>query len=259
MWQWLQDHRRKAILSVPFPAEWETVLGNIAYFQRCSEEERRQLRELVQVFVAEKTWEGCGGLTLTDSIRVTIAAEACLMILNLPHDLYSKVDSILVYPTTVVTPERSLGVFEVPHMPTRAGTPILGEAQLRGPVILVWDSVKQSARHPGSGHNVVYHEFAHKLDMLDGAVNGTPPLHGAEQYKEWAEICGREFSKLRADSESGKRTFIDSYGATNEAEFFAVITEEFFDQPISLQKHHKDLYEILQKFYQQDPALRINS
>ena len=255
MWHWVRDHRRQKILEVPFPPEWEAVLrDNVAHYRRLGGDERRHLRDLVQVFVAEKHWEGCGGLALTDEIRVTIAAEACLMILALPHDVYRGVESILVYPSAVVAPERRLGVFEVATEPLPGPMPILGQAHLRGPVILVWDSVRQSARHPEGGHNVVYHEFAHKLDMLDGEANGTPPLESREQYARWVEICTRELVRLRAEADAGLPTFLDAYGATNEAEFFAVITEEFFDRPAALIEHHPDLYGILREFYRQDPA-----
>ena len=254
MWTW-QDHRRKKILENPFPPEWESILlRNVKHFRRLSEEKRKHLRELVQVFVAEKNWEGCGGLAMNDEIRITIAAQACLLVLELPHDLYSGVDSIFVYPTTVIIPERPIGVFERPGTIRQGSTPILGEAHLRGPVILVWDSVLQMARHPESGHNVVYHEFAHKLDMADGRIDGTPPLENKEQYEQWTKICSKEFLQLRARSSGGRPTFLDSYGAVNEAEFFAVITEQFFDQPEALKRYHPELYAVLRAFYRQDPV-----
>ena len=255
MWHWVRDRRRQRILETPFPPEWEAVLrDSVARYALLGDGDRRHLRDLVQVFVAEKHWEGCGGLALTDEIRVTIAAEACLMVLALPHDLYRNVDSILVYPSTVVAPERRPGVFEIATGPVPAPMPILGQAHLRGPVILVWDAVRKSARHPEGGHNVVYHEFAHTLDMLDGEANGTPPLETREQYARWVEVCTREFLRLRAEADAGRDTFLDAYGATNEAEFFAVITEEFFDRPAALLEHHPDLYAVLRAFYRQDPA-----
>jgi Mlc titration factor MtfA (ptsG expression regulator) len=257
MWHWIRDHNRRTILETPFPESWEKLLiSSVVHYQRLNVAERKQLRDLIQVFIAEKNWEGCGGLDLNDEIQVTIAGLACLMILSLPHDLYKNVESIFIYPSTVVRPDRLPGVFEVPRSPLSAAEPILGEAYLRGPVILVWDSVRSSARHPESGHNVVYHEFAHKLDMLDGRADGTPPLANTDQYRQWVEVCAKEYLQLRADAQKGIPTFLDSYGATNEAEFFAVITEQFFDRPAMLEKHHKNLYEILRSFYRQDPALR---
>ena len=252
---WLRDHRRETILKTPFPAAWDGLLRqNVVHYRRLKEDQRHSFQDLIRIFVAEKHWEGCGGLELTDEIRVTIAAQACLLILALPHDFYRNVDSILIYPSTIVPPERNLGVFEVPRAPMNGPMPILGEAHQRGPVILAWDSVKRAARHPETGHNVVYHEFAHALDSLDGGFNGTPPLTGREEYARWAKVCEREFLDLRARSAKGERTFLDPYGATNEAEFFAVATEYFFDRPTEMDRHHAELYNVLRDFYRQDPA-----
>lgn len=255
MWHWLRDQRRKALLEAPFPPAWEAVLEkNVPHVRRLSAEAAQRLRDLIQVFVAEKRWEGCAGLEMTDEIRVTIAAQACLLVLELPHDLYVGVDSILVYPTTVVVPERQPRFFEVPRELGRGPTPILGEAHLHGPVILVWDSVLENARHPEHGHNVTYHEFAHKLDMLDGPADGTPPLESEAQRQRWITVCEREFLRLREMKEKGEQTFLDGYGAVNEAEFFAVVTEQFFDQPVEMKQLHPELYELLSGFYRQDPA-----
>jgi Mlc titration factor MtfA (ptsG expression regulator) len=257
MWHWIRDHHRKKILDAPFPAAWDGyVTKAVPQDALFSAEEKKHLRELVQVFVAEKHWEGCGGLILTDEIRVTIASQACLLILALPHDLYTNVDSILIYPSSVLMPEQHLGVFEIRQAPVHGPVPILGQAHVQGPVIVVWDAIQQDFQHPEHGHNVVYHEFAHTLDMLDGQADGTPPLDGSEQYKRWATVCEREFLRLRALAHTGKRTFLDAYGAVNEAEFFAVATEQFFDRPEALQRHSSDLYEVLREFYRQDPARR---
>ena len=119
-------------------------------------------------------------------------------------------------------------------------------------MILVWDAVLHGARHPEQGHNVVYHEFAHKLDMLDGTADGTPPLADRDQFDEWVVVCSREFLRLRHLADKGHKTFLDPYGAKNEAEFFAVVTEEFFDRPLALQKHAPDLYQVLSAYYRQD-------
>jgi Mlc titration factor MtfA (ptsG expression regulator) len=219
-------------------------------------DEIARLHDFIQIFVAEKTWEGCGGLAMSDEVRVTISAQAGLLVLGLPHQYFHNVQSILVYPSTVVTPERAQGSFGVIREVVRTGVPILGQAQLRGPVLLVWDAVKQNARHPERGHDVVYHEFAHKLDMLDGAVDGTPPLASREAIARWREVCGREFNELRDDVAKAKKTFLDAYGATNEAEFFAVATEQFFNRPAQMLKEEPDLYDLLRDFYQQDTAGR---
>ena len=257
MFHWLRDHRRDAARQRPFPSGWEAVVrANLAHYAMLDEAERRELQVMIQVFLEEKQWEGCGGLVLSDEIRVTIAAQACLLQLGLPHDYYRNVESILVYPSTVVVPEHRPGVFERVDGALEAPVPILGEAFARGPVVLVWDAVLRGARHPEQGHNVVYHEFAHQLDMLDGSADGTPPLADPAQLAQWVEVCSREFKRLRTLSEMGRRTFLDAYGATNEAEFFAVVTEEFFDRPLLLQNHSPELYGVLSAYYRQDPAKR---
>ena len=258
MWHWFRDYRRKKTLSTPFPGEWERhIQDNIQYYQHLNDDEKKRLRDLVQIFIAEKDWLGCNGLELTDKIRVIIAAHACIMILALPNDYYRNVNSIYVYPTTVVSPERPIGFFEIATAPVRGPMPILGEAQHRGPVLLVWDAVKRETRHPEHGHNVVYHEFAHKLDMLDGSADGTPPLATAEEYQRWSEVCSREYEELCDKVDHGEPTFLDSYGSTDETEFFAVATEYFFTRPGEMKHHHPNLYRVLQDFYRQDPARKV--
>jgi len=258
MWNWFRDYRRKKILADPFPREWERYIqNNIPYYQHLNDEEIKRLQDLIQIFIAEKHWLGCDGLELTDEIRVIIAAHACLMILALPNDYYRNVESIYVYPSTILSPESPPGFFEVSKTPARGPMPILGEAHHRGPVILVWDAVKRETRHPEHGHNVVYHEFAHKLDMLDGSADGTPPLTTPEEYQRWSEVCSQEYFELCDKVEDGQPTFFDSYAATNEAEFFAVVTENFFSNPENMKHYHPKLYQVLQSFYRQDPAQKV--
>jgi Mlc titration factor MtfA (ptsG expression regulator) len=220
--------------------------------------QRARLRALIQVFIAEKHWESAGGLELTDEIRVTISAQACLLLLGLPHNYYRNVTSIIVYPSTVVPPQRQPGFFENALTPLEAAQPIIGQAVRRGPVIIVWDAALHGGRHPSSGHNVIYHEFAHKLDMLDGAADGTPPLRDRAEYHDWVQVCSREYLRLKHDTEKGKKSFLNAYGSTNEAEFFAVATEQFFDQPRLMMAHAPDLYRVLQAYYRQDPAERVS-
>jgi Mlc titration factor MtfA (ptsG expression regulator) len=243
-------------LEEAFPAEHVAVLErNVPRYLRLDADAQRRLRELVQVFVAEKNWEGCGGLVLTEEMKVTIAAQACLLVLELPHRMYENVESILVYPSTVVRPEPSPGVFVRPRELVVSGPIALhGEAHSRGPVVLSWDRVLCDRSRPRDGHNLVYHEFAHKLDLLDGHADGTPPLATREERKRWAEVCERVFLDLRARAEQGEPTFIDQYGAINEAEFFAVVTEHFFEQPVELEQARPELYDVLKGFYRQDPA-----
>ena len=257
MFHWLRDHRRKEILKEPFPVKWREILKErVTHYSFLNSDEKIYLEQLVQVFIAEKNFEGCNGLEITDEIRVVISSEACLLILGLPHDLFRKLVTILVYPSTVVTPPSKVGVFTQGPLLEQPRTAISGQAFRRGPVILVWDAVKRGARHPEFGHNVVYHEFAHLLDMLDGTADGTPELHSQDQYRMWAKIFSKEFLDLRRKSKKGKKTFLDPYGAKNEAEFFAVATEFFFDKPVKMQKTHKALYDVLAGFYLQDTAER---
>lgn len=257
IFKWLKERRRKEILKTPFPEEWRQIIeSRVFHYQYLNQEEKHHLEQMIQVFVEEKNFEGCGGITLTDEIIITISSEACMLLLGLGHNLYKKLDSILVYPSTVVTPETSASVFSGITEISRDSTPILGQAFMGGPVILVWDAVKQGAKHP-DGHNVVYHEFAHIIDMYDGRADGTPLLSSKSQYKKWAEICTREFTELKERSRRGKKSFLNSYGATNEPEFFAVATEYFFEKPVKMKQKHPSLYTLLQSFYNQDPAARM--
>ncbi|PLX93335.1 MAG: hypothetical protein C0620_07770 [Desulfuromonas sp.] len=260
MFDWFRKRRRKKLTQAAFPPAWEEIIRrNVAHDAMLTDAERAQLRALIQVFIAEKQWEGAGGLEVDDEIRVTISAQACLLLLGLPHNYYRNVQSIIVYPTTVVPPQRTPGFFERPSIQVDRQSPILGQAFLQGPVIIIWDAALREGRHPESGHNVIYHEFAHKLDMLDGTADGTPPLNNRAEYRDWVDICSREYQRLKSDAATGRKSFLNAYGATNEAEFFAVATEQFFDQPRALITQAPDLYRVLQDYYQQDPLRRVTA
>lgn len=256
MLEWWHERKRAKILATPFPAEWEAhLVRNVAHYARLDDEQRARLRELVQVFIAEKHWEGCGGLTLTDEMRVTIAAQACLLVLELPHRMYREVESIFVYPGVVKRPEQAQGVFmRSRDLIAQGAVALAGEAHVRGPVVLAWDRVLRGGQRPCDGENLVYHEFAHKLDMLDGSPDGTPPLRNREELQRWVAACEAAFLELQRRTARGEPTLLDSYGATNEAEFFAVATEHFFDRPGELRRVLPDLYQVLASFYRQDPA-----
>ncbi len=213
--------------------------------------ERARLEEIISYLLGHKRWEAAVGFELTDEIRVLIAAQAGLLVLGLDEgDSYADVSTIIVHPTTVVQHGRRAG----PARGTVADGPIalLGQAHYRGPVIIAWDAARRDARHPRRGHNVVYHEFAHMLDMLDGVVDGTPPLDEAT-LAEWVDVFTRHYEELRAGAAG---PLLRSYGATNPGEFFAVATEVFFDQPGEMQREKSDLYRLLADFYRQDPAER---
>lgn len=256
IFRWLDERRRKRLLETPFPEAWKRLLSrNMVHFGYLNADEQRRLCELVQLFVLDKSWEGCNGLELTDEIRVTIAGQACLLVLELDHVLYANVETILVYPSTFVPRRTEEAIFALPGI-VHPMMPLLGEAHQRGPVILTWDAVRRSGRHPELGHNVVYHEFAHKLDMMDGAVDGVPPLGDRQEYERWERVCKAEYERLRALSDAGEEGVLDPYGSTDQAEFFAVVTEAFFDTPIELAREYPALYEVLSGFYRQDTAAR---
>jgi Mlc titration factor MtfA (ptsG expression regulator) len=240
-------------LSEPFPEHWRDVLRrSVVHYARLPDDLRRRLEERVQVFVAEKNWEGVGGLEVTDEMRVTIAAQACLLVLAFDDEYYDHVLSILIYPTAFVTRDVQI---------TRAGVVIqdrearLGEAWYRGPVIVSWEDALAGGRQTDPGHNLVLHEFAHQLDMLGGRdLDGTPPLPSRELAARWADVMEAEYQQLRRDCRSHRRRpLLDCYGATNRAEFFAVATETFFERPTALSSRHPELYDILAAYYRQDP------
>lgn len=249
---WLKRRRRRRLRSAPFPTSWSGILErNVPYQRLLSEEARRELQGNIQVFVAEKSFEGCGGLQMTDEIRVTIAAQACLLLLHRETDFYPTLRSIVVYPSAYVAPVTE----SVGHGVVREGVSVrLGESWHRGAVVLAWDSVLHGAADIHDGRNVVLHEFAHQLDQEEGAADGAPVLPRRSMYVAWARVLGAEYARLQHDVERGRTSVLDQYGATNPAEFFAVATECFFEKAASLQRQHPELYEELKLFYRQDPA-----
>ena len=255
IFSWLRRRRRQKMLARPFPPEWHHyLLQNVAHYKYLSEAEQARLRDDLRIFIAEKTWEGCGGLEMTDEIKVTIAAQACLLVLGREHDYYSRVQSILVYPQAYLVPSRETG----PGGLVLEGTAdLIGEAHYRGPVVLSWEDVLYEGRHPRSGRNVVFHEFAHQLDMMDGAIDGTPPLEDRAQYRRWQKVMTAEYQRLIEESEQGHATLLDQYGTKDEGEFFAVATECFFCRPAAMARRHRQLYDLLREYYRQDPAARL--
>lgn len=251
MFPFSKKARRDALRELPTPEAWRAIVDrNVPYARLLDGGDRRELEGLVQVFLAEKRFEGCGGLSVTDEMRVTIAAQACLLLLHRETDVYPDLDTILVYPHPYRAPDRrSVGPVV---MESEGGR--LGESWTRGVVVLAWDHVN-AATHPAQqGHNLVLHEFAHQLDAEDGSVDGAPPLGGRARYAAWARVLGEEYAELAARLHDGLATDIDPYGATNPAEFFAVVTEMFFEKAAELARAHPELYAELATFFRQDPA-----
>ncbi len=249
----LKEKRREKLRNQPFPAEWlEIIHKNVPYFRRLPPEDREELQGHIQVFLHEKNFEGCGGLDLTDEIRVTVAAQASILLLHRKADYYPRLKSVLIYPHAYVARgvRRNQDGMLFVQDEARAG-----ESWGLGTLVLSWEDVKKSAADVHDGHNVVLHEFAHQLDAEDGASDGAPHLPKRSMYVAWARVLGHEYEQLLSDLEHHRRNCIDSYGATNPAEFFAVVTECFFDKPVQLRKKHPELYEQLKLFYRQDPVV----
>jgi MtfA peptidase len=252
MWREVWGGRRRSRRTA-LPPGWEDITeAAIAHWELLDEAERAELGELMELLMRTKRWEAARGFELTDEIRVVIAAQASLLILGLGVEYYRAVSSIIVHPTTMtlrgVRPGPAAGVV------TDAPLAILGQAQhQRGPVVIAWDAARADARHPERGHNVVFHEFAHKLDMLDDLVDGTPPLPDHTARERWIEVCTAEYRLLRA---GGGGHLLRAYAMVNPGEFFAVATEVFFDLPGELLVQKPALYGVLRDFYRQDPARR---
>lgn len=247
---WLKNRRRRRLLQTPLPESWDAHWERIAVYRVLPEKQRGRLRDAARIFVSEKTFEGCKGLEVTEEMQVTIATLACVLVLGLADQYFDHVYTILVYPSGFLVPrQRPVGG----DVALETQTDVVGEAHYRGPVLLSWDEVEQAARLPGDGYNPVYHEFAHQLDMQSGEADGVPPLP-RELRARWQEVMGREYKKLCRAADRGRRTLLDPYGATDPAEFFAVVTEAFFDLPRPLQEEHPELYAVLREYYGQDPA-----
>lgn len=215
------------------------------------EDERSRLEETTLALIADKGWEASRGFELTAEIMVTVAAQASLLVLNLDYAMYDSVGTILVHPSTQ-TLHGQRGT-HVSGVVSDGPFPVLGSTSFTGPVVIAWDAARHAARHPERGHNVVYHEFAHKLDMTNGMVNGTPRLTDQAELDRWVEVCSAEYHALRAGTGG---SLLRDYGGVNPGEFFAVATEIFFDHPIDMEREKPALYGVLSNFYQQHPAER---
>jgi MtfA peptidase len=252
MFDIFKRRRRERLRSAPFPPAWlDIIVKNVPIYNRLPEADRRELQGHIQVFLFEKHFEGCGGLELTDEMKVTIAAQACLLLLHREADCYTRLITILVYPHAYV----ARSVEPIGNGVVLEGETVrLGEAWRDGVVVLSWDDVRSGATDIHDGQNVVLHEFAHQLDQEDGSADGAPMLERRSQYVTWARVLGAEYEKLRRDAERGRSSVLDQYGATNPAEFFAVATECFFENPVPLEKKHPELYAELKAYYRQDPG-----
>jgi MtfA peptidase len=245
--------KRRRLRSEPFPKHWRTILrARIPLLAYLPDRYVDNLRWMIQVFVREKQFIGREGLEITEEVKVTIAAQACLLLLGRDKPaFFPGFHTIFVFPDRYLAP----GNVRLPgNVVTTSDQIRAGEAWLRGSVVLSWRDVTHGAAQPGDGHNVVLHEFAHKLDGETGHVNGAPRLDRPRSYTCWARIMGDEYKRLLDDVRSGRPTLLNAYGGTNPAEFFAVVTETFFEQPHALRDQHPELYDTVANYYNLDPA-----
>ena len=243
--------KRKRLLATSFPEEWKQIVRkNVPLYNRLPDSLKEQLHGLIHVFIAEKNFEGCGGLEITDEIRVTIAAQASMLLLNRRATYFPKLHSILVYPHTYVAKTVALnGTVTVKGQSIR-----LGESWQNGPVVLAWDSVQGGTLNITDARNVVLHEFAHQLDQEDGAADGAPILEHRSSYVAWARVLSKEYEFLQKKKKKHRKSVMNKYGATNPAEFFAVATETFFEKSKQMKKKHPELYDELKNYYKLDPV-----
>jgi Mlc titration factor MtfA (ptsG expression regulator) len=259
MFGFLKKRRRDRVRNLPFPSEWRDLLvRRYPLYSRLAPADRQELEGYIQIFLAEKRFEGCGGQEITDEVRVLIAAQACLLLLHRDTDCYPLLHSILVYPSSYIAKswhrENDWTITEADELRG-------GESWRHGTVVLAWDGAFAGAVELNKDRNLVLHEFAHQLDEEDGVADGAPLLGGSSlwqahhRYQTWAKVLSEEFQQLRRAAEDGRETVLDTYGAKNPAEFFAVATECFFEKPGRLRERHPALYAQLKEFYRQDPLL----
>lgn len=242
---------RERLRAAEFNPAWILILQkNLALYNKLPDRLKHKLHGLINVFLYDKTFSGYNGLKITDEIEVTIASQACMLLLNRDDELYPSLKNIFVYPGAFKSMQtKSDGMVETIEETVR-----IGESWQLGHVVLSWQHSKLGAMNEDDGQNVVYHEFAHQLDHEDGAIDGTPVLDSTENYQQWSKVFSQEFNRLRQKIFAHKNTLIDGYGAVSEGEFFAVVTELFFERPQLLEKEHPELYETLRKFYRLNPV-----
>ena len=233
---------------------WEKLMRGAVVFHGLSAVERAHLRELTTLFLRRKALSGALGLEVTEEMALAVAAQACLPVLELGLDYYDGWVEVVVYPGAFRV-ERE--VVDEAGVVSRLEQSLSGESWLQGPVILSWDDVASDLAQPHPGRNVVIHEFAHKLDMLNGEANGMPPLHSDMVRRRWTEAFSRAYEHLQQRLEHHHHPHIDPYAATSPAEFFAVVSEYFFADPRRLKQHLPAVYEQLALFYRQDPVRRF--
>lgn len=249
MFSFLKKRRRERLRAQPFPADFEqTLAANVPVYRHLPADLRAQLHGHIHVFLSEKHFEGCNGLEITDEVRVTIAGEACLLILNRETEYYPDLVTILVYPTIFYADVED----HDGHIVSEYKEDRSGESWELGVVILSWEDAVEHASTGRAGYNVVLHEFAHQLDMENGAMDGIPRIKSKSERDAWRAAFTDAYQRF--ESGSNRRSVVDPYGAGDPSEFFAVVTESFFERPLALQREQPALYAVLARFYCVDPV-----
>jgi MtfA peptidase len=250
-WKWRQRKRTARLLISPLPAHWQAILERrVPIYRQLPAELKKSLHGRVQLFLDNKVFIGCNGQEINDDVRLTIAGNACLLVIARSPPVFPDFETILVYPDTYVVAETSYdGLVE-----THGESIRLGESWHRGPVVLSWADVLHGSENPFDGHNVVIHEFAHKLDEENAVMDGLPVLRQRADYADWAKVLTEEFAAFRERVKYNENSVIDEYGAVSAAEFFAVISETFFEKPSQMKSRLPRLYQQLATYYGLDPA-----
>ena len=242
--------QRDRLMAQQFPKTWLSIIeSNLSIYRSLPSEQQKELLGYIQVFLKEKQFIGCLGLQITEEIKVTIAAIACLLLFGDRKTYFPNLRSVLVYPHAYIVNELIMNSYVVEERRVAR----LGESWTRDQLVLSWEQVQQDIRNWKDGHNVILHEFAHQLDQEDGQAEGVPILARALDYEIWKQVMSAEYLQLCDRVENGQKSVIDNYGATSPAEFFAVATETFFEKPNQLYQKHQNLYELLQRYYRLDP------
>ncbi len=245
-----RGQRRRRVQRQPFPAAWRHTLRRLPGVRALPADLQLQLKKHIQVFLDEKAFIGCDGLVVSDEMRVSIAAQACLLILNRRTDYFAELRQILVYPAAFVVPHAQVAPGGVVQQRRRV---LSGESWQQGQVILSWQDTQAGAANAQDGQNVVIHEFAHQLDQAHGGANGAPRLDSRRGQARWARVMSAEFSALQRRVQQGEASLISDYGASSPAEFFAVASEVFFERPQDLADQHPAIYREFSAYYRVDP------
>ncbi len=247
----LQHSRRNKLFFKPLPSEWIQILeDNVSLYSLLPENLKHELHGRINIFLDEKEFIGCGGLQMSDEIRITISGNACILLLKRDKRCFPRFTTILVHPDTYVAKQVTYdGLVEVHDDSIRSG-----DSWHRGPVILSWADVIHGSLNSDDGHNVVLHEFAHKLDEENEIMNGLPVLRDSSHYADWAKVLNKEYDSLLIRVEHRTNSVIDAYGAVSPAEFFAVATESFFEKPLQMKQKLPELYDQFNIFYIMDPV-----